>query len=38
MPQVGFEPTISVFKWAKTGYDLHRVATVTGCYTQIGNF
>jgi hypothetical protein len=26
MPQVGFEPTIAVFEWAKTVYALDRVA------------
>jgi hypothetical protein len=30
MPLAGFEPTISVFKRAKTFHGLYRVATVTG--------
>jgi hypothetical protein len=38
MPQVGFEPMISVSEWAKTGYALDHAAIVAGCYTQIGNF
>jgi hypothetical protein len=30
MPQVGFEPTIPVFEWAKTVHVLDRAATVIG--------
>jgi hypothetical protein len=30
MPLAGFEPTIPVFKRAKTFHALHRAATVTG--------
>jgi hypothetical protein len=30
MPQVGFEPTISVFEWAKTANVLDREATLIG--------
>jgi hypothetical protein len=30
MPQVGFEPTIPVFEWAKTVRALDRAATVMG--------
>jgi hypothetical protein len=30
MPQAGFEPTIPVFKRAKTFHALDRAATVTG--------
>jgi hypothetical protein len=30
MPLAGFEPTIPVFKWAKTFHALDRAATVTG--------
>jgi hypothetical protein len=29
-PQVGLEPTIPVFEWAKTVHALDRAATVTG--------
>jgi hypothetical protein len=32
MPQVGFEPTIPVFKRAKTVHDFDRPATVVGRY------
>jgi hypothetical protein len=32
MSQVGFEPTISVFKWAMTVHALDRAAAVIGCY------
>jgi hypothetical protein len=32
MPLAGFEPTISVFKRAKTFHALERAATVTGHY------
>jgi hypothetical protein len=31
MPLAGFEPTIPVFKWAKTFYALECAATVTDC-------
>jgi hypothetical protein len=30
MPQVGFEPTISVFQWAKIVHALDRAAIVNG--------
>jgi hypothetical protein len=30
MPLAGFEPTIPVFKWARTFHPLDRAATVTG--------
>jgi hypothetical protein len=30
MPQVGFEPTIPVFEWAKTFHYLDRTSTVIG--------
>jgi hypothetical protein len=32
MPLVGFEPTIPVFKRAKTFHDLDRSTTVTGSF------
>jgi hypothetical protein len=31
MPQVGFEPTISVIELVKTVHVLERAATVIGC-------
>jgi hypothetical protein len=37
MPQVGFEPTIPVFEWAKTVHALDRAATVIGCTVFITN-
>jgi hypothetical protein len=30
MPQVGFEPTIPAFQWAKIVHSLHRAATMIG--------
>jgi hypothetical protein len=33
MPQVGFEPAIPVYEWAKTVHALHREATVIGAST-----
>jgi hypothetical protein len=30
MPEVGFEPTIPVFEWAKTVHVLDRAASVIG--------
>jgi hypothetical protein len=43
MPQVGFEPTIPAFKWAKTVHALDHAATVisselTGNYTSYREF
>jgi shikimate 5-dehydrogenase len=35
MPLVGFEPTIPVFKRAKTFHALDRAATVTGAVNDI---
>jgi hypothetical protein len=34
MPLTGFEPTIAVFKRAKTFHALDRAATVAGCITE----
>jgi hypothetical protein len=33
MPQVGFEPTIPVFEWAKRVHALDGAATVIGLYS-----
>jgi hypothetical protein len=33
MPQVGFEPTIPVFEWAKTVHALDRATTVIGKFS-----
>jgi hypothetical protein len=33
VPQVGFQPTIPVFKRAKAVHALYRAATVFGCYS-----
>jgi hypothetical protein len=37
MPLAGFEPTIPVFKRAKTFHALDRAATVTGSYILTDN-
>jgi hypothetical protein len=36
MSRVGFEPTVSVFEWAKTVHALDRAATVIGCLAFCG--
>jgi hypothetical protein len=38
MPQVGFEPTIPVFKWVKTVHVLDRAATVINCNELYGTY
>jgi hypothetical protein len=35
MPQMGFEPTIAAFEWAKTVHALGRGATVIGSFTKL---
>jgi hypothetical protein len=35
MPQVGYEPTITVSEWAKTVHALYRSATVIGKHHNI---
>jgi hypothetical protein len=37
MSEVGFDPTTSAFKWAKTGHSLDRAATVIGNYLLLRN-